>query len=109
MADTRSEHRQHLITEMKRMIHLEASKVAGLRAELDVSLVEEVSSLIQSTRENLYTVLAALNTEVVRTRESSEKSAQALNCFTGILALATVVLAAATVALVFATLKLAKA
>jgi hypothetical protein len=41
--------------------------------------------------------------------ESSEKTARALNWFTGILACATVVLAGATVALVVATLKLAKA
>ncbi len=107
MSDPRTEYREKLIDAMLLMSASEPGKVAGVRARLDASFLEEVNTLVQATRENVVTGLAALESEVKRARVAADLSSMAIVRWTKVLAFATLALFGATVALVWATLQLA--
>lgn len=81
------------------------------RAELDVLMAQEYLAILQKTRENVYEVLAAMNSEILRFREVVDRAAtdssmtsRALVRWTKVLAVISLGLVVATVALVWATL-----
>ena len=96
--------RNKLIEQLFSMNYLEVAKIAGIRARVDQSFLDEFGTLVQATRENIVMGLAALESEVKRGREAADMSSKAITLWTKVLAGATIVLAVATVALVWATL-----
>ncbi len=82
------------------------------QAELEILLAQEYLALLQKTRENLYEVLAEMNTQILRFRDVVDRAAadasttsHLLVRWTKVLAITTGALVLATLALVFATLK----
>jgi len=80
------------------------------QAELDILMAQEYLALLQKTRENVYAVLAAMNSEILRFREVVDRAAadasmtsRLLVRWTKVLAFATFGLFLATLALVYAT------
>ncbi len=86
------------------------SQYKSAQAELDILMAQEYLALLQKVRENLYEVLAELNTQIVRFREVVDRAAadraetsRGLVRWTKILAFATGGLVLATIALVLTT------
>ncbi len=102
----------------------------ALQAELDILVAQEYLALLQKMRENLYDVLAAMNSEILRFREAVNEAgasmsgevgrfrevvdraaadgsmtSRALVRWTKVLAIISGVLMLATVALVYATFR----
>jgi hypothetical protein len=89
------------------------------KAELDiliaqehVRIAQEYAAILQKTRENIYEVLAAMNSEILRFRDVVDRAAKdgaitsrLLIRWTKVVAITTGVLAFATLALVYVTIR----
>lgn len=89
------------------------SQYKAAQAELEILVAQEYLALLQKTRENLYEVLAEMNTQIVRFRDVVDRAAadasttsKLLVCWTKVLAITTGSLVLANLALVFATLRM---